>query len=327
MYESYFSLEKNPFAMTPDPAFLFQTPNHREALAGLVYSVLEKKGFVVLTGDAGTGKTTLLSRMLRTIPSEKVAFSLVLNPTLGVRQFLESALLDFGIEDVPESKVHRLLRLQRFVMTAHDSGRTCVLVVDEAHKLSPEVLEEIRLLTNFENAEHKLLQIVLAGQSELRDTLNSDNLRQLKQRISVRCELKPLSAVEVFEYIRFRWMKAGGGQQPPFDEEAIRVIVNVSRGIPRVINSVCDSALVLIFGAGDPVVTGAHARQVAGDLDLSELPPSKVLNQSHATDVARLNLPKPTSILGLALAQHGCHEPEAHPASTKKKLVIRLRKG
>lgn len=286
--------------MTPDPSFLFQTSTHREALAGLVYAVLEKKGFIVLTGDAGTGKTTLLSRMLRTIPSDQAVFSLVLNPTLGVRQFLECVLLDFGIGDVPVSKVHRLLRLQQFVMEAHKGCKTCVLVVDEAHKLSVEVLEEIRLLSNFENAEQKLLQIVLAGQSELRTILNAVELRQLKQRIAVRCELKPLSPSEVYEYMRFRWTKAGSSQVLPFDEDAIRTIATVSGGLPRVINALCDNALVTIFGAGERTVTGPHAREAARDLDLlgteSWPPEYRVIERNAAHGVGSLKLPKPLSV-------------------------------
>lgn len=316
MYESHFRLEKNPFAMTPDPGFLFQTPTHREALAGLLYAVLEKKGFVVLTGEAGTGKTTLLSRMLRTIPADKVVFSLVLNPSLDVNDFLECALIDFGIEEIPASKFHRLLRLQQFLIAAQRNGRTCVLVVDEAHKISAEVLEEIRLLTNFENAEHKLLQIVLAGQSELRLVLNGENLRQLKQRIAVRCELKPLSPDEVSQYIRFRWTQAGGGQLPPFDEESIRIIARVSGGIPRVINAICDNALVLIFGSGDPTVTGVHANQVAGDLDLGgseSIPGGSRVIDSGSAELGPLNLQKPTSVMAPRQTQMRLHEPSSSP--------------
>src|SRR5579863_10253465 len=145
VYESHFGLERKPFAMTPDPSFLFLTPRHREALAALLYGVLEEKGFIVITGDAGTGKTTLLSRMLRRIPSDKVAFSLVVNPILNADEFLESALIDFGIEDIPTSKVRRLLKLQEFLRAARRGGTICVLVVDEAHQLSGAVLEEIRL--------------------------------------------------------------------------------------------------------------------------------------------------------------------------------------
>lgn len=271
MYESRFGLSKKPFAMTPDPSFLFQTPNHREALSALLYGVLDEKGFIVITGEAGTGKTTLLSRILRMIPAGKVIFSLVLNPTLSPDEFLESALIDFGMEDIPPTKGRRLLRLQEFLLAARSLGRLCVLVVDEAHKLSEEVLEEIRLLTNFENAERKLLQIILAGQPELREVLNTAELWQLKQRVAVRYELRPLSATEVTQYVYFRWARAGANDEPPFDEGAINIIARASKGIPRLVNSLCDNALTLIFATDERLVTARHALQAARDLDIRDV--------------------------------------------------------
>src|SRR5215472_8629790 len=186
MYHQFFGLRKDPFGMTPDPAFLYVTAAHREALAGLTYSILSRKGFVVLTGDAGTGKTTLLTRILQSIPPSRARFSVVLNPTLTPAEFLELALLDFGIGSIPASKAQRLLLLEEFLVKAREQKQVPVLVVDEAHKLPPDVLEEIRLLSNFEQAEAKLLQIVLAGQTELAAVLNRPDLRQLKQRIAVR---------------------------------------------------------------------------------------------------------------------------------------------
>ena len=224
----------------------------------------------MITGDAGTGKTTLLSRMLRMVPSNRVAFSLVLNPTLSADEFLESALIDFGIEEIPVSKVRRLLKLQEFLVAARRAGRICVLVVDEAHQLSADVLEEIRLLTNFETSDRKLLQIILAGQTELRTILNLEELRQVKQRIAVRCELQPLSDIEVIQYIYFRWARAGADSKPPFDEGAIQTIARAAKGIPRVVNALCDNALSLIYATGDPCVTSSHALQVAHELDLTD---------------------------------------------------------
>jgi general secretion pathway protein A len=302
MYESHFGLQKRPFGMTPDPSFLFQTSTHREALATLTYGVLEEKGFIVLTGDAGTGKTTLLSRLLRKIPSDKAVFSLVLNPTLTADEFLESALVDFGIDEIPSSKVRRLLALQQFLTTARSAGRICVLVADEAHKLSGEVLEEIRLLTNFENAERKLLQIILAGQTELRETLNTAALRQLKQRIAVRCELHSLSSSEVAQYMYFRWACAGGDYPPPFEEAAIQVIADASRGIPRVINALCDNALALIYATGEASVTVTHAQQIARDLDLemseltSVVPVQNNLHRLSGGGIYALHLPAPEPV-------------------------------
>jgi len=271
MYQSFFGLTREPFAMTPDPAFLFLTGAHREALAGLSYAILGGKGFVVLTGDAGTGKTTLLTKMLRSIPPSRATFSVVLNPMLSPDEFLELALLDFGIQDVPASKAQRLILLREFLNESHKQGKSSVLVVDEAHKLAPEVLEEIRLLSNFELADAKLLQIVMAGQNELAKVLNREDLRQLKQRISVRLTLPALSRTDVEHYIQYRWTKAGG-QTHPFSHEAMGYIAQWSTGIPRLVNVLCDNALVLAFAEGSTLVTPKYVAEVASDLELGGPP-------------------------------------------------------
>jgi general secretion pathway protein A len=268
MYQRFFGLSKEPFAMTPDPAFLFLTAAHREALAGLSYAVLGGKGFVVLTGDAGTGKTTLLTKMLRSIPASRATFSVVLNPTLSPDEFLELALLDFGIPNVPASKAQRLVLLREFLTEARAQGKSAVLVVDEAHRLAPPVLEEIRLLSNFERADAKLLQIVMAGQNELASLLNRDDLRQLKQRVAVRLNLHALSAADVEHYIEYRWTKAGATQPHPFSPPAVAHIAEWSTGIPRLVNVLCDNALMVAFGEGVSVVTPSHVAEVAADLDL-----------------------------------------------------------
>jgi general secretion pathway protein A len=268
MYQSFFGLNKEPFAMTPDPAFLFLTAAHREALAGLSYAVLGGKGFVVLTGEAGTGKTTLLTKMVRSIPASRATFSVILNPTLSPDEFLELALLDFGMAEVPASKAQRLLLLREFLAQTRRDGKSAVLVVDEAHKLAPEVLEEIRLLSNFELADAKLLQIVMAGQSELANVLNRDDLRQLKQRVAVRLNLQTLSIGDVEQYIHFRWTKAGGAAPHPFNAQAVSQIAEWSTGIPRLVNVICDNALMIAFGEGVSIVTPSQVAEVAADLDL-----------------------------------------------------------
>ena len=208
MYKDLFGLQRLPFNLTPDPAFLYLPPKHREALAGLTYSVLERKGFVVLTGDAGTGKTTLINSVLSRLPADRVESSIILNPTLTASEFLESVLLDFDIPDVPASKAQRLWKLQEFLARTHHQNRYAVLVVDEAHKLAPEVLEEIRLLGNFESAADKFLQILLLGQSELDDMLMRHDLRQFKQRIALRLYIDPLTPSETAHYISFRLGKS-----------------------------------------------------------------------------------------------------------------------
>jgi len=266
-----FGLRKNPFNMTPDPAFLFMTEQHREALVGLAYAILQCKGFVVLTGEAGTGKTTLLARVLQFLPSRRLQFSLILNPTLTPSEFLELALLDFGVPDIPSSKAQRLWKLQSLLLKGQSEGKVSALIVDEAHKLSPEVLEEIRLLGNFEDAEQKLLQILLVGQCELDDVLNRDDLRQLKQRVALRLSIGPLAATEVGQYIRHRWLRAGGAE-PPFSMDAVVDIAQASRGIPRLINALCENALILAFGEGSPTVERRHVQAATADLRMCPLP-------------------------------------------------------
>jgi general secretion pathway protein A len=268
MYTSFFGLQKLPFNLTPDPEFLYLTPKHREALTGLQYAVLSRKGFVVLTGDAGTGKTTLLAAVINQLPAGKVLSSIVLNPTLTPSEFIELLMLDFGITDVPASKAQRLWKLQGFLLDAHRSDRTAIVVIDEAHKLSPEVLEEIRLLGNYEYGADKFLQIVLLGQCELEDLLDRHELRQFKQRIALRLYIDPLTDAETPDYIKFRWATAGGTGEPPFTPEAIAGVVRWSRGIPRLINSICDSALLMAFGDACPQVGAHHIREAAMNLAL-----------------------------------------------------------
>jgi general secretion pathway protein A len=330
MYQRFFGLMKEPFAMTPDPAFLFLTAAHREALAGLSYAVLGGKGFVVLTGDAGTGKTTLITKMLGSIPATRATFSVVLNPTLAPDEFLELTLLDFGLAEVPASKAKRLVLLRQFLTDARQLGKSCVLVVDEAHKLSPPVLEEIRLLSNFELADAKLLQIVLAGQSELTNVLNRDDLRQLKQRISVRLNLHPLSQTDVGHYIQHRWTKAGSTQKHPFSEECTAHITNWSAGIPRLVNVICDNALMLAFGEGVTTVTSQHIAEVASDLDL-RVPNSRSVRKP-LTSEGRL-LPEQETRTGGNSRQIGNfpsierYLPESPKPSRLSRLATKLRLG
>jgi general secretion pathway protein A len=270
MYTAFFGLTKKPFNMTPDPSFLYLTDQHREALAGLTYSILDRKGFLALSGTAGAGKTTLLAWVLQKLPVTKVQSSVILNPTLTPNEFLEMAMLDFGIPDIPTSKAHRLWLLQKFLLKGQREDKVSVLIVDEAHKLSPEVLEEIRYLGNFESADAKLLQVVLLGQSELDDVLGRPELWQFKQRISVRLSLQPLGASEVGDYIQHRWIVAGGEKPGPFSSDAVANIAKWSKGIPRLINSICDNALVQAFAECTRTVGADHVQMAARDLLLIE---------------------------------------------------------
>jgi general secretion pathway protein A len=273
MYTEFFGLQKLPFNLTPDPAFLYLPPKHRQALAGLTYAILERKGFAVLTGDAGTGKTTLINSVLARLPAERVESSFILNPTLTASEFLEIVMLDFDITDVPASKAQRLWKLQEFLARVHHQNRYAVLVIDEAHKLSLEVLEEIRLLGNYESASEKFLQILFLGQTELDDLLNRRDLRQLKQRIGLRLYIDPLTPAEVQQYIRVRWAKAGAQSLPPFSQDALTKIAQWSQGIPRLINSLCDSSLLMAYGDESLLVGVNYVRDAAANLGLIESPP------------------------------------------------------
>ena len=265
IYENHFGLAKNPFGMSPDPAFLYLTAGHREALVGLAYAVLQRKGFAVLIGQTGTGKTTLLRR-LQEFVSARTCF--VTNPTLSPDEFIEIILFSFGVADVPGSKAQRLIKLEEFLLQNQKESQGTVLIVDEAQRLKPETLEEIRLLTNLETAQGKLLQILLVGQEELRDLLNREDLRQLKQRIGVRLEIKALPPGEIAAYLRHRWSLAGARRDLAFRPDAIDRVAQVSKGIPRVINAVCDNALLLAFSEGASLVSERHVTDAAADLDL-----------------------------------------------------------
>jgi len=274
MYTDFFGLKRLPFNLTPDPEFLFLSTKHREALAGLTYAVLGRKGFVVLTGDAGTGKTTLLNTVVSQLPPAKVLSSIVLNPTLTPAEFIELLMLDFGITEIPASKAQRLWVLQNFLLKAYRSERTAILAIDEAHKLSAEVLEEVRLLGNYEYGPDKFLQIVLLGQCELDELLDRHDLRQFKQRIALRLYIDPLTAGETVEYVRFRWAKAGGSGEPPFSADAMEAIVRWSGGIPRLVNSICDSALLMAYGDGSSSLGLHYIRDAAMNLAMIPTPAS-----------------------------------------------------
>jgi general secretion pathway protein A len=282
MYEEFFGLSRRPFSMSADPQFLYLTAQHREAATGLIYSILKHRGMVTVTGGPGTGKTTVLKAVLSSIPATSAKVAYVAVPTLTVAEFLEFVLLQFGLLDLAHAnKAERLLMFERFLLRAHEKNRTVVLIVDEAHKLTREILEEIRLLTNFETAQGKLIQVVLAGQSELEDLLRRDEMSQIKQRISYRFALKGLAEEEVAGYIAHRWSRAGGDSTLPFGQEAFRGIALYSQGIPRLINAICDNALVMAYGEGVATVGADTVLAAARDLDLLESEPHAALHQDN----------------------------------------------
>ncbi len=244
-YEAFYGFREPPFSLTPDPRFLFMTPNQREALAYLTYGIQERKGFLVLTGEVGVGKTLIMRTLLGQL-DESVETAIVMNAMLTFKQLLTMALADFGLPPRSHGKVEMLMAFQQFLLGLRDEGRNAVMVIDEAQNLSPTSLEEFRLLSNLETSTQKLIQIVLVGQPELRDHLNAHCLRQLRQRIPGIWELGPLAPQGVGEYVEHRTRIASEGRVGGvFDTDAVQVIARHSKGIPRVINVLADRALLI----------------------------------------------------------------------------------
>jgi len=270
VYKRFYNLQKNPFEITPDPSFLFTTKGHNEALATLYYGVRRRKGFVVLTGEVGTGKTLLIRSLLQTLRLGDVNYAYVFNSRLGPIEFLQYIAGDFRLPISSKSKSELLLELSTFVISRFKKGLTTVLVVDEAHHLSEEVLEEIRLLTNLETAEEKLLQILLVGQPELDEKLDSVTLRQLKQRIALRSRLSPLVLEETDGYIRRRLQVAGNTTPDAvFPFETVLEIHRHSRGIPRLINTLCENALVYGYARQTVKIPPDMIEEIALDFRLN----------------------------------------------------------
>jgi len=270
MYKQFFGLTKNPFEISPDPYFYHATPRHNEALANLHYGVGRRKGFIVITGEVGTGKTLLVRCLLAELRKNNIAFGYVFNPLLSTTEFFQYIMADLGLQYSGRSKTEMLLDLNRFLIQRHARGLITALVVDEAQALRPELLEEVRLLTNLETSQQKLLQIVLMGQPELEGVLDSPSLRQLKQRVSLRCQLLPLDEEQTHSYVLSRLERAGAKPGPPiFDAEALAKIYEYSRGIPRIINNLCENAMVNGFAREIRTVTPDMITEVAADFRLA----------------------------------------------------------
>jgi general secretion pathway protein A len=270
MYKAFFNLKRNPFEITPDPSFLFPTGRHNEALAALYYGVRRHKGFVVLTGEVGTGKTLLLRCLLQLLKqSADVKYAYVFNGRLTPLEFLQYIAGDLGLPAAGKNKSELLLQLAAYVVARGERKLTTVLVVDEAHHLSEEILEEIRLLTNLETAEEKLLQILLVGQPELDDKLDSNDLRQLKQRIAVRSHLVSLNTEETKGYIECRLNLAGSPEPAKlFPAETVQAVQRYSRGTPRLINTICENALIAAYARQATSVTPEMIETIATEFRL-----------------------------------------------------------
>ena len=246
MYLDYYGLTEPPFTITPNPRFLFFSAKHREAFNHLLYGIRERKGFVQLTGEVGAGKTTLCRAMLEQL-DHHYATALILNPVLDADNLMKAIAMEFGLDVKGMDRLESLSLLNHFLLSRAEQGQDAVLIIDEAQDLTDELLEQVRLLSNLETDDRKLLQIVLLGQPELRDRLNHHRLRQLRQRITVRYHLCPLSRYEVSQYVQHRLEVSGAKRGPYFTRPALWRIYNYSGGVPRLVNAACDKALLAGF--------------------------------------------------------------------------------
>jgi type II secretory pathway predicted ATPase ExeA len=269
MYQAFFGLREDPFRVNPNPRYLFLTPSTQEALTSLAYGIRCRYGIIVMTGEVGTGKTTLLQALLDGLRQVRAATAYIFNPRLSVAGLIASVLTDFGIPCNSTEKHEQLALLNRWLLDRFHSGQLAVLVIDEAQHLSTDALEEIRLLTNLETSTEKLLQIVLSGQPELEEKLRYTQLRQLRQRITIRCRTAALTSEEVGGYISKRLEVAGASGEPIFSQEAVEAIYGYSLGIPRVVNLLCQHSLIHAFADQTRPITAAHVSEVAQEFELA----------------------------------------------------------
>jgi general secretion pathway protein A len=273
MYKSFYGLKENPFKVNPDPRFLFLTKQIEEALTGLMYGIETRKGFITLTGEVGTGKTTLVNRLLDWLHHRRARTAFLFNSRMNSNQLFDFILAEFAISCESKSKSQQLLKLNNWLLDRYRMGETAVLIIDEAQNLTYPVLEEIRLLTNLETSTDKLLQIVLSGQPELEDKLKLPQLRQLRQRIVLRCKTAELSKEQTHEYIAERLRIAGAPSEPIFAPPALDAIHIYSLGIPRLINLLCEHSLVNAFVEQQRPIQPKIVEDVAREFQLDEVEP------------------------------------------------------
>jgi general secretion pathway protein A len=266
MYEEFYGLTASPFNITPDPRYLFFSRGHREAFEHLLFGINQRRGFILLTGEVGSGKTTLSRAMLEQL---RAGFStaLILNPVMTGIQLIRAILGEFGLDDRGNDRVRLIGRLNEFLLEKATAREDVVLFIDEAQNMSDELLEQIRLLSNLETDEQKLLQIVLIGQPELREKLDTSQLRQLRQRITVRYHLHPIGRQETESYILHRLQVAGSNGRPTFSKAAVNSIHRRTRGVPRLINAVCDKTMLVGFVEGQDHLGRREVRRAARELD------------------------------------------------------------
>jgi general secretion pathway protein A len=274
MYKSYFGLKDNPFNVNPDPRYLFLTKETEEALSGLMYGVQNRKGFITLTGEVGTGKTTLINRLLEWLHQRRVRTAFLFNSRMNTNQLFDFILAEFGISCDSSTKSQQLMRLNQWLLERYRDGETTVLIVDEAQNLSYPVLEELRLLTNLETSTDKLLQIVLSGQPELEEKLKLPQLRQLRQRIMLRCKTTPLTKEQTHDYIAERLRIAGASGALIFSAKTIETIHLYSLGIPRVVNLLCEHSLINAYVEQQRPIGPKIVEDVAHEFQLDEVEPT-----------------------------------------------------
>jgi general secretion pathway protein A len=283
VYRAFFGFKDDPFSLSPDPAFLFRSDQHEEALSNLIYGVQARKGFIVLTGEVGTGKTTMLECLRDWLAQQGIEFGFLFNSRITPEQFLEMIAYDFDLRCNRKSKPEVLMSLQEMLISQAERNSTAALIVDECHNLDWEVLEEIRLLGNLENRRGKLLQIILAGQPEFDRKLDAPNLRQLKQRIVLRYNLTPFSVEDTSRYINSRFTTAGLPDQKVFSPELMGEIHRRSLGIPRIINAICDNLLLTAFAEASRTASLEMLEEVCHDMRLDTLRPVRGGQSRYAT--------------------------------------------
>lgn len=270
MYLQYYGLTESPFDLTPNPRFLFYTAKHREAFNHLLYGIQQRKGFVQLTGEVGAGKTTLCRALMEQLDHGTFATALILNPVLDAEQLMKAIAMEFGLKVKGLDRLEAVALINEFLLEQAGNNRDCLLIIDEAQDLTDDLLEQVRLLSNLETDSRKLLQIVLMGQPELRDRLNQHKLRQLRQRITVRFHLRPLSQPEMSQYVRHRLAVSGAKGAPYFTVPALWRIYNYSGGVPRLVNALCDKALLAGFVQQSDKINfsmiGRAIRELEGDI-------------------------------------------------------------
>jgi len=273
MYKSFYGLRENPFNVNPDPRYLFLTKQIEEALTGLMYGIQTRKGFITLTGEVGTGKTTLVNRLLDWLHHRRTRTAFLFNSRMNSSQLFDFILAEFEINCESKSKSQQLMRLNQWLLERYRAGETVVLIIDEAQNLTFPVLEEIRLLTNLETSTEKLLQIVLSGQPEFEEKLKLPQLRQLRQRIMLRCLTTPFTQEQTREYIQERLRIAGANNEPIFSAKSMDTVHLYSLGIPRVINLLCEHSLVNAFAEAQRPIQSETVEEVAREFQLDQVSP------------------------------------------------------